>query len=465
MSVEGQRASYVRYLVFVLGFGTSWLLYLHRYSFALIKPFLQKEMDLSNTELGAMDTWFSVTYAAAQFPTGLWGDVVGVHWLLGGLILLWSVALAMHAWAPNPQFLKAARALLGVGQAGVFSLVGRLTRSWFPPSVRTTAQGWIGVSAGRLGGLSANLLLMTVMIGTLGIKWQLAIYILAGVGITHGVAFLTVFRNSPAEHPMSNRAETELVAGDDEPDREQPLKIRELVSQMSGRSILNLVAVNATSTFSTVADNIYSHWIPLFLVLEYELKYKEMGIYSALPLLGGATGGIIGGFLSDALIRWTGNRRWVRSLVGFSGKFLAAVTLSMSVLFFYDNPYVFCGMLFIVKLFADISLTSRWGTITDIGGRATASVFSFNNSLATLLTMGVPLMYGYISDLHGWRVVFWVACLAYVACALSWLLVNCSIPVLASDGSQNRFGYEGLDLSSEQDHDSPEETDGDSSSG
>ena len=133
-------------------------------------------------------------------------------------------------------------------------------------------------------------------------------------------------------------------------------------------------------------------------------------------------------------------------------------------MFFFDDPYVFCGMLFVVKLFADISLTSRWGTITDIGGRATASVFAFNNSVASFIVMGIPAVYGYISDVHGWRVVFWVACGAYLACALTWLLVNCTIPVLASDRTQepdeevgSGLRYKGLDLYREQDHDSPEE--------
>ena len=438
MASIAERPTRVRYMVFVLGFGTSWMLYLHRYSFALIKPFLKEELDVSNTELGYMDAVFGATYFGVQFPTGLWGDVAGVHWLLGGLIRLWAAALAMHAWAPNVKILYAARALLGAGQAGVFSLVGRLTRSWIPLSVRTTAQGWIGVAAGRLGGLSANLLLMTVMIGIMGLKWQLALYILAGVGITHGLAFLALFRNSPAEHPWANDAEADLVAGDSQQEQEKPLKIGELVRQMDGRSILNLIAVNASTTFSSIADHIYSHWIPLFLVAEYQLKYKEMGIYSALPLLGGVTGGIIGGYLNDWLIRRTGSRRWVRSLVGFAGKFLAAITLATGIVFFYDDPYVFCGMLFVVKLFADISLTTRWGTITDIGGRATASVFAFNNSVASAIIMGIPAVYGYISDVHGWRVVFWVACSAYVACALTWLLVNCTIPVLANDREPTR---------------------------
>ena len=112
--------------------------------------------------------------------------------------------------------------------------------------------------------------------------------------------------------------------------------------------------------------------------------------------------------------------------------------LATGIVFFYDDPYVFCGMLFVVKLFADISLTTRWGTITDIGGRATASVFAFNNSVASAIIMGLPAVYGYISDVHGWRVVFWVACSAYVACALTWLLVNCTIPVLANDREPTR---------------------------
>ena len=90
-------------------------------------------------------------------------------------------------------------------------------------------------------------------------------------------------------------------------------------------------ACRAARGFAIAADHIYSHWIPLFLVAEYQLKYKEMGIYSALPLLGGVTGGIVGGYLNDWLIRRTGSRRWVRSLVGFAGKFLAAITLATGI--------------------------------------------------------------------------------------------------------------------------------------
>jgi len=296
-------------MVFVLGFGTSWMLYLHRYSFALIKPFLKQELEVSNTELGMMDMVFSMTYAGLQFPTGLLGDMAGVHWLLGGLILLWSIALAGHAWAPTKGVLYVFRALFGAGQAGVFSLVGRLTRCWFPARVRTTVQGWVGVFAGRFGGLSANVLVLTVMIGIYGLSWRTALYILATVGMLHGIMFLVAFRDSPREHPQANEAEAELVEGEEGPAANEPLKFRELIRQMDGRSILNLACINVSSIFSSIADQIYSLWIPLFLFEQYSLKFKEMGIYSALPLLGGACGGMLGGFISDRLIRLTGDGR------------------------------------------------------------------------------------------------------------------------------------------------------------
>ena len=438
-SVRPESPTRVRYTVFMLGFGTSWMLYLHRYSFALIKPFLKEELDVSNTELGMMDTVFAMTYAGLQFPTGLLGDMAGVHWLLGGLILLWSIALAGHAWAPTKGLLYVFRALFGAGQAGVFSLVGRLTRCWFPTRVRTTVQGWVGVFAGRFGGLSANILVMTVMIGIWGFNWRAALYILAAAGIVHGIIFLVAFRDSPRQHPKSNEAEAELVEGEEGAAANEPLKFRELIGQMDRRSFLNLACINVASIFSSIADQIYSLWIPLFLVEQYSLKYKEMGIYSALPLLGGACGGMLGGFISDRLIRLTGSRRWVRSLVGFFGKAMAAATLAIAVLFFFESPYAFCGMLFVVKLFADISLTSRWGTVTDVGGRATATVFAFNNSVASFVAMLFPAIYGWVSETYDWKTVFWMACACYVGCAISWLSVNCTVTVLVSDrpGSQS----------------------------
>jgi sugar phosphate permease len=57
-------------MVFVLRCGTSWMLYLYRSVFALIKPMLITEFGLTETGLGLFDSGFSMLYAWSQVPIG-----------------------------------------------------------------------------------------------------------------------------------------------------------------------------------------------------------------------------------------------------------------------------------------------------------------------------------------------------------------------------------------------------------
>ena len=119
----------------------------------------------------------------------------------------------------------------------------------------------------------------------------------------------------------------------------------------------------------------------------------------------------------------------MRIVVGMAGKWLAALILA-TALFWYDDPYTFCSFLFFVKFFSDWSLTTTWGAVTDIGGRSTATVFAFNNSVASIGAILAPTMYGAVADHFSWHAVFLTGAAAYVLCALSWLLIDCRIPVI-----------------------------------
>ncbi len=427
------QATNVRWNIFALACGTSWMLYLHRYTFAAIKPELSGE--LSTFELGLMDSVFSACYALFQFPLGVAADTLGVHLVLTGLILLWTFGLYLHTWAPSVFPLVAARATLGIGQSAVFASLNRVARTWFPDSIRTTLQGWVGVSFGRLGGMCAPAIFGILLLTWLGLSWQAAIYVFVAMGLGHALLFAMVFRNSPRGHPLVNDAEVELIegpprdAGAAPPEEARP-SIGRTVRGMTPRSLRNLLSLNGQTILSAFADNIYSNWIPLFLFTVHGIG-KEMTVYWVfwmLPLLGGACGGALGGWLNDRVIRRTGNRRWARSGVGLAGKGMAALLLVVALIF-YENPYLFCGMLFFVKLFGDWSLTSTWGTTADIGGRATASVFAFNNAVATIGAVTAPAVFSAIAEYSSWRVVFITAAVVYALCALTWLRIDCTIPV------------------------------------
>ena len=147
-----ERPTRVRWLMFVLACGTSWLLYVHRYSWGLIKPELKAEFGLSDVELGWLDGAFMATYALCQVPTGLFGDVFGPARVLPVIILIWSALVAAPGLATGFWSLAAVQAHFGIAQAGAYPNLNKVTRSWFPLSVRTTVQGWVASLAGRSGG-------------------------------------------------------------------------------------------------------------------------------------------------------------------------------------------------------------------------------------------------------------------------------------------------------------------------
>jgi MFS family permease len=436
MMPPAEKPTNIRWAIFGLACGTSWLLYLHRYVFALIKPTLIDEWSMSKTELGLLDSAFSISSTVFQFPLGIAADAAGVRLVLTGLIVLWCLGLGMHAWTPPTKYLWYARVIMGIGQSAVYATISRMAQSWFPPHARTTLQGLAGITAGRLGGLSANLLFAWLLISVWGLDWQTAIYVFVGVGIAFVPVFLAVFRNSPREHPWTNEAEVALTEGPGPAVARPRMSVRQMVGSMRPRALLNLILLSLQSLLSTFADNIYSSWIPTFLKEVHGLEWGQMGIYSALPLLGGAIAGLTGGLLNDWLIAKTGNRRWSRSGIALFGKGLATVMLLVAMLW-YDSPYVFCWLLFVVKLFGDWSLTTSWGVVTDIGGRATASVFAFNNSIAGIAFITAPTIFGYLADNYGWPTVFVTVAITYALCALSWLAIDCTIPVIR-EGDQHQ---------------------------
>jgi ACS family hexuronate transporter-like MFS transporter len=445
MQVSSSKPTNVRWGVFALACGTSWLLYLHRYAFALIKPEIAEQWDLGKDELGLLDSVFSIFYTVFQVPLGIAADAWGVRLVLTGLILVWCIGLGMHAWAGSSTQMWYARAVFGFGQSAGYAALSRISRQWFPPKIRTTLQGFVGVTAGRVGGLSANLLFGFLLLGVFHLDWRTATYLFVALGLANAVVFFAALRNLPNEQPLVNDAEAALISGADDVGANTlasspRMSVKQMLRSLTPRGLVNLIALNVQSVLSTFADNIYSNWIPLFLAEVHQLKFKEMGIYSSLPLLGGAIAGVVGGLLNDACISWTGNRRWSRSGVAAVGKTLAAVTL-FTALIWYDQPYTFCALLFFVKFFGDWSLTTSWGVVTDIGGQATASVYAFNNTVAGIGSICAPIVFGLLAEHYGWQRVFVTTAVTYLLCALSWLVINCTIPLVKDtrpNGATNR---------------------------
>ena len=87
------RPSNTRWLVFGLACLTSFLTYIHRYSWGATRPYFKEEYNISDQEMGWLDAAFNLTYALGQFPGGWAGDVLGPRVVIPVALVLWSIVM------------------------------------------------------------------------------------------------------------------------------------------------------------------------------------------------------------------------------------------------------------------------------------------------------------------------------------------------------------------------------------
>ena len=401
------RPTGIRWLVLALACVTSWLLYLHRYSWGVIKPEVKSEFGFSDTQLGWLDSAFNLSYALFQVPGGLLGDLLGPAIVLPVIIFAWSGCVAGTAMVGQAWSFAGVRTLFGLTQAGAYSNISKVTRSWFPLSVRTTAQGLIGSFSGRAGGASAALVVGTLLLGWMQMEWRAAMWWLALAGICFAVAFRLLFTDSPAGHPWANAAEQALVDGE-EPVR-TPASGGAPRLDLSRPALGNLAMLMLHGVASAGADMLYVYWIPLFLSEAKGFDPVQMGIFASLPLWG----------------------KFARKAVGLTGKVLASILVLISL--DVEDGRLIMVLLAGAKFLTDWSQPTVWGTITDIAGPLSGRVFGAVNMAGSVGAFLAGPLLGWIKQRLGWSILFQTIAGAYVFAGLCWLAIDATRKVFAME--------------------------------
>jgi MFS transporter, ACS family, glucarate transporter len=426
-----QRPSQIRWLVFALACGMSFLLYLHRYTWGFVKVEVAREFGWDKATLGWLDSAFMFSYAGGQIPGGMLGDWFGPRAVLAVMALVWSLGMGGMTLARSAWSMAAVRVVFGLGQAGCYPNLTKITKVWFPFTERTTVQGWIASFFGRMGGAASFLLIGTLMLGVWKLPWRTAVGWLTVAGVAYVTLFVLLFRNSARQHPWANEEEAELVTSGDPSAGVATGSVINWGLVFRNRFVWALLFQQFTCAF---VDNFFSNWMPLFLSEVKHVTMTSGGWMSALPLVGGALGGMLaGGVLQTWLIRKTGNRRWSRSAVGLIGNLMAGVCLYTSLLF--DDATAIVACFVCLKFFADWAQPTCWAAVTDMGGTNAASLFAVVNTAGSLAgfvagpIMGKTIDYfgsGAPSDPTGWTALFVGIGVVYVFSALSWLFIDCT---------------------------------------
>ncbi len=427
----GQPPTNRRWMILGLASSMSFFLYLHRYTWNMIRPELEKEYGFSNVELEGLFSLFNLTYAVGQIPSGIVCDLFGPHLFLVVILVLWSVTLPLFGLTGDRNILGSLRLLFGAAQAGCYPGLSKTTRNWFPLRTRTSVQGLVASFAGRGGGAMASIVMGTLLMGYCGLSWRLSLVVMMLAGLAFAAVFFFRFRSRPEDDPAVNEAEYNLIRAGEESDSAGPpvLPFRRVIRSVSMRVFIFQQFINAGADYVYVA--IMGSY---FQSRGYDAKV--MGLLVSMPLLGGACGGVVGGFINDFLIRRTGSRRWSRTAVGFVGKALAAGCLLIAIN--QESGIAAAAWLFVVKFFGDWTQPTVWGTSTDMGGRYSATVFSIINTAGSFGMVITPFVGGFVLDhfatievingvkttITNYNPLFLLVVGMYLVSSFCWLFIN-----------------------------------------
>lgn len=140
--------------VFLLFTAAYFLSYFYRSANAVIAPDLSAELSLGPADLGWVTSLFYLSFAAMQIPLGAALDRWGARWVTPTLLLIGALGSLLFATAESLAALSLARALIGVGMAGVLMGAMQMFSRWYRPQRFATVTGWL-VGIGSCGALLA----------------------------------------------------------------------------------------------------------------------------------------------------------------------------------------------------------------------------------------------------------------------------------------------------------------------
>jgi MFS transporter, ACS family, glucarate transporter len=410
-SPTSTRPSHARFIVLAFIVAAYMITYMDRVNLASAVPVIQTQLGFSMITIGWIFAAFRWGYALFQIPGGWLGDRIGGRRALSFVVIWWSAFTSLTAFAWSALSMGVCRFLFGMGEAGAFPIATRSLSAWILPTERGFAQG-VTHAASRVG---AALTPPAVVLLIIHFGWRAPFLVFGTLGLLWAGAWFWYYRDTPSEHRYTNAAERSVI--------EQSLGIRHARTRaVPWRVILSSPSVWTLSLMYFCygySIDIYLDWFPKYLNDHRGFDLKQMGFYASLPLLAGAAGDLLGGFISDRCAEIFGNLKAARRGVALAGFVLAALFVLPATYTTSSTASVYYSCVAVLGL--ELTVGVSWAIPLDIGGDYAGSVASVMNTFGNLGSAVSPILLAYFVRMHGWSLPFLVCagfCIAGAALSL-----------------------------------------------
>lgn len=404
-----------RYTIFLLMFLIALINYIDRGALSFSANAIATEYHLNKTQLGAVLGYFGIGYLLGSLCGGFLADRFGTRkvWLWAGLC--WSVLEIATAWAGEAGMalfggsalmgFATLRILFGFSEGPAYALMNKTISAWAPDNERGFALsiGLVSTQAGAMltAPIAVGLILLTG-------DWRIMFIILGVFSLLAMLLFSRLYTDSPAQHPKVNTAEHALIT------RGQSASVAEGTALPWWKFFTSRTLVcNALGYFTFLYITFtLATWLPKYLQDNFHYDLHTLWYVAMIPWSGACFTVLLGGRISDALMKRFNNLRIARNA-------FAVVALLLTALCFMAIPLAGSAAAVIGLMAAGNAINAMvnnvyWSVVIDVTPKASVGTFSgITLAIANISSVLSPMLSGWLAQHSGYNAMFIVTgCIA-----------------------------------------------------
>ena len=455
------RPTHVRYVVMALLCALSFLTYFDRVCVMRASGEIKRNMNLTDHQLGLVFGAFWLAYALLEIPGGWMGDRFGTRFTLTRIVLAWSLFTALSGAAAGLTSLLIYRFLFGAGEAGAYPNMARIQSRWLPIRSRGRAGGMLWLLA-RWGAAFSPLLFGSILraADAPGFRamlhrshfphaiadapaWRMGFWFSGFIGLAWVAIFLPFFRDDPAEKRSVNPAELTLIrAGRPADDRRADAGHGHVMDAgvwkalFVSPSLWGLAVLYLTGSFGY---SFFVSWMPTYFEKVQGVSFDKSEWMNVGPQFCAGLACLLGGVLSDGLVRAIGRKRLGRAVFPVTGCAVAAA--AMFGIRMVHTPHADVALMCVAAAAYDFGQAANWATIVDVGGRYAGSAAGFVNAIGNMGNTLQPVIGAAIFTRFGWGALFACYAGAYLLAGSMWMFIDPTRTFYKNVRSPQSFGF------------------------
>lgn len=436
---KGTQAIHVGGLVRPKGRNVRWLIvaivtlltltnYLDRGNLSIAAPLIMKDLHISATMMGVILSAFVWPYAFMSLPTGWAIDRFGARLLMSIAAGLWSIVAIATGFARSVQTFILLRMCLGISEAPLFPAAIKATNAWFPDHEKALASS-IYLSASQFGLAVAPPIATLLMVGY---GWQAMFMIMGAFGFVALLGWLVLYRE-PEQHPWLHKSELAYIRAG------QSVRLAaEQSAQVEDKANWFALFAYPTTWIMMIGGFclqyvlwFYISWLPTYLQQAQGFAINRVGWIAAIPYIAGGIAVIIGGKLSDVLVRRSFAPLLARRIMLSVSAVLTGLSMFATAL--CTTPTMAVVMLTVGMFAYSLSSANYWTLAAEAvtTKRMVASLAGIQNFGGFLGGGCAPILTGVAVDHFGGFIAALIlaGCLAFVSAIMYGLVLRKKIPV------------------------------------